>query len=177
VAVSGYGAANISDSLGELTSSSDGLVTASVGIGLWLTIAGGVVLIVGVLMAMNASDDSQTLSSQSDIGFAPSADPVVLDAAHIGSNPNITWTNTGVKYLMGYTTEPPSFGIWDRDVPGPPMLRFPYSEYGKAEALRSSKRLSRQVSKCHTFRLPSHVAQESGRARRCPPSEPRDDAR
>jgi hypothetical protein len=50
------------------------------------------------------------------------------------STPSITWTHTGVRYLMGYTIEPPAYGIWDRESPGPPVLRFPYSEHGKAEA-------------------------------------------
>lgn len=52
------------------------------------------------------------------------------------STPNIVWTHTGGRYLFGYTMTPPSYGIWDREAPGPPVQAFPYSEHGKAEAFR-----------------------------------------
>jgi hypothetical protein len=136
VAVAGYDAGNISNKLGDATASSNGLLTATVGIGLWLSIAGGVVLIVGVLMSMNMHDAAPNSSTQLSPGLLPTAsDPVVLSADNTGTNANITWTHTGVKYLLGYMTDPPSYGIWDREVPGPPVLRFPYSEHGKAEAI------------------------------------------
>lgn len=53
----------------------------------------------------------------------------------------ITWTHTGFRYLMGYTVNPPTYGIWDREAPGPPMIRFPYSEHGKNEALAKFREL------------------------------------
>jgi hypothetical protein len=51
------------------------------------------------------------------------------------AQPAITWTHTGSRYLMGYTLSPTAYGIWDRGAPGPPILRFPYTEHGKSEAL------------------------------------------
>jgi hypothetical protein len=46
----------------------------------------------------------------------------------------ITWTHTGAHYLMGYTLSPAAYGIWDRGASGSPILRYPYTEPGKAEA-------------------------------------------
>jgi hypothetical protein len=46
----------------------------------------------------------------------------------------VTWTHTGYRYLAGYTVQNPCYGIWDRQQPGPPAIRFPYTEHGKAEA-------------------------------------------
>lgn len=50
------------------------------------------------------------------------------------TQPAITWTHTGSRYLMGYTLSPAAYGIWDRGAPGPPILRYPYTEHGKNEA-------------------------------------------
>lgn len=52
------------------------------------------------------------------------------------SGPTIVWTHAGVRYLAGYTVQDgPYYGIWDRSHPGPPILKFPYTEHGKAELL------------------------------------------
>lgn len=47
---------------------------------------------------------------------------------------SVNWTHTGFRYLMGYVIDPPLYGIWDRQAPGPPVARFPYTEHGKTEA-------------------------------------------
>jgi hypothetical protein len=50
------------------------------------------------------------------------------------SGPTIVWTHAGVRFLAGYTVQDaPYYGIWDRSHPGPPILKFPYTEHGKAE--------------------------------------------
>jgi Superinfection immunity protein len=51
------------------------------------------------------------------------------------SRPGPQFTNIGTSYRLGYSIEPPSYGIWDNDHPGPPVERFPYTEHGKDEAL------------------------------------------
>lgn len=51
------------------------------------------------------------------------------------SKPGPMFTHIGTRYRFGYSIEPPSYGIWDNDHPGPPVERFPYTEHGKDEAL------------------------------------------
>lgn len=48
---------------------------------------------------------------------------------------DIVWLRSGVKHLLGYTIGQPYYGIWDRERPGPPSQRFPYTEHGKSEAI------------------------------------------
>lgn len=56
-------------------------------------------------------------------------------SAAVPSSPGPTFTESGARYLFGYTLDPPAYGIWDRQSPGPPIERFPYSEHGKSEGL------------------------------------------
>ncbi|MGH2597698.1 MAG: hypothetical protein ACRDH7_17315 [Actinomycetota bacterium] len=46
-----------------------------------------------------------------------------------------TWMKSGHRYLLGFFFDPPMYAIWDRQAPGPPVVRYPYSEHGKGEAL------------------------------------------
>jgi hypothetical protein len=57
-------------------------------------------------------------------------------ASPTGSPPrsSIVWTHSGFRYLLGYALDSPYYGVWDRQAPGPPIARFPYTEHGKAEA-------------------------------------------
>jgi hypothetical protein len=59
-------------------------------------------------------------------------------------DPGITWTHTGVRYMLGYTAQSPSYGIWDRQHPGPATAKFPFTEQGKAEALTRFQQLEPQ---------------------------------
>jgi hypothetical protein len=59
---------------------------------------------------------------------------VGTSAAVQTAKPGVTWTHTGFRYLLGYLVDPPMYGIWDRQAPGSPVTRFPYSEHGKSEA-------------------------------------------
>lgn len=57
-------------------------------------------------------------------------------ATNVPTQPaTLMWTHSGERYLLSYTLDPPAYGIWDRNAPGPPVEKFPYSEYGKSEAL------------------------------------------
>ena len=47
---------------------------------------------------------------------------------------DITWLRAGEQRLLGYTLSPPYYGIWDRQRPGPPDQKYPYTEHGKTEA-------------------------------------------
>lgn len=40
----------------------------------------------------------------------------------------------GSRYALGHTMANPSYAIWDKASPGPPIFRFPYTEHGKSEA-------------------------------------------
>jgi hypothetical protein len=55
--------------------------------------------------------------------------------ANVAAPGSIAWTHSGPRFLLGYIVDPPCYGVWDRQAPGPPVERFPYNEHGKAEAL------------------------------------------
>jgi hypothetical protein len=61
-----------------------------------------------------------------------------------GISSGISWMHTGVRYLSGYTVDNPYYGIWDRQVPGQPIAKFPYTEHGKAEATARFQELEPQ---------------------------------
>jgi hypothetical protein len=42
--------------------------------------------------------------------------------------PNITFTHSGQRFLLGYGAD--FYGIWDRLAPGPPIQRFPMTDDG-----------------------------------------------
>lgn len=56
-------------------------------------------------------------------------------AAGASAPSSIVWTHSGKRYLLGYTVQNPYYGIWDRQVPGPPVVKYPYNDHGKSEAL------------------------------------------
>ena len=62
------------------------------------------------------------------------------------SKPGPTFTHIGTRFRFGYSIEPPSYGIWDNDHPGPPIERFPYTEHGKEEALDRFRTLEPEAS-------------------------------
>jgi hypothetical protein len=45
----------------------------------------------------------------------------------------VTFTHSGSRYLFGTSFDPAGYAIWDRQRPGEPIERFPYSEHGKSE--------------------------------------------
>ena len=57
------------------------------------------------------------------------------------SRPSIAWMRSGQRYMLGFMVEPPMYAIWDRTAPGPPTIRFPYTEHGKSEALKQFQEL------------------------------------
>ena len=61
------------------------------------------------------------------------------------TTPDIDWLMKGKRYLLGYTFSSPYYGIWDTAAPGPPILRFPYTDHGKAESERKFQELEADV--------------------------------
>ncbi len=47
---------------------------------------------------------------------------------------SIRFTHSGRRYLLGYGTD--FFGVWDRQTPGPPIMRFPRTDEGWRAAWR-----------------------------------------
>ena len=60
--------------------------------------------------------------------------------------PGPVFTHIGTRYRFGYSIEPPSYGIWDNDHPGPPVERFPYTDHEKDEALDRFRTLEPEAS-------------------------------
>jgi hypothetical protein len=52
--------------------------------------------------------------------------------------PGIVFSHVGARYLVGYTVSakgrPGQYGIWDRETPGPPSWRYPFTDEGWKEA-------------------------------------------
>jgi hypothetical protein len=61
------------------------------------------------------------------------------------NSPDIDWLMKGKRYLLGYTFSSPFYGIWDTAAPGLPILRFPYTDHGKAESERKFQELEAEV--------------------------------
>jgi hypothetical protein len=114
-----YDITKVSDVLGGV---SNDFVHASIGIGLYAVLAGAAIAFFG------------------GISGRPT-DP--LPRAEQATGP--TFMSTGTRYLLGYTLDPPSYGIWDREAVGPPFERFPYSEHGKVEATDRFNQLERTL--------------------------------
>ena len=70
---------------------------------------------------------------------APAAQPAAASAPQILSpprtpspSPNLTFSHEGARFLLGYTAQ--YYGIWDKQSPGPPALRFPRNDQGWQQA-------------------------------------------
>jgi hypothetical protein len=65
---------------------------------------------------------------------APEPGPVPFPAppTPIVGEGALRFSHSGERYILGYGQE--FFGIWDRNVPGPPMLRYPRTDEGWNEA-------------------------------------------
>lgn len=91
-----------------------------------------------VALAMAARSVPQTHNQNVYVRqpFAPPAPPTRSDPGGVTapSSTSFTFTHSGSRYLFGYTIDPPAYAIWDRQRPGPPIERFPYSPHGKDEA-------------------------------------------
>lgn len=83
-----------------------------------------------------------------------SASSVAIGGPAAAPNSGISWTHTGDRYLSGYTVQNPFYGIWDRQQPGPPTARFPYTEHGKAEAFARFQELEPQGASIAQATLP-----------------------
>jgi hypothetical protein len=78
------------------------------------------------------------------------------------ANTGISWTHTGIRYMSGYTVQNPFYGIWDRQLPGPPTARFPYTEHGKAEAFARFQELEPQGASVAQATLPPPPSNTGG---------------
>ena len=58
-------------------------------------------------------------------------------AGRMGGGAQMTFTHSGSRYLFGTTFGPDA--IWDRQRPGVPIERFPYTEHGKTEGFARYK--------------------------------------
>lgn len=47
----------------------------------------------------------------------------------------LTFSHSGVRFVLGYG--PDFYGIWDRQAPGPPVMRYPRTDPGWQEAWRT----------------------------------------
>lgn len=83
-----------------------------------------------------------------------SAPPAASSGSAAVANSGISWTHTGVRYITGYTVDNPYYGIWDRQEPGPPMSKYPYTEHGKAEAFARFQELEPQGQSVAQATLP-----------------------
>ncbi len=59
----------------------------------------------------------------------------------VSAPPGLVWTHTGVHYILGYSTSPAAYCIWNRDRPGRPSFSFPYTERGKKQAATKFRKL------------------------------------
>jgi hypothetical protein len=127
--------ANVNDKFASVSSS---LVHPSIGIGLYLVILGGIVTLVAALFGAADKNAAQ----------APGA-----------VQEGITWLAVGDRYQLGYTVvENPYYGLWDREAPGLPVHKYPYTDHGKHEA------------EAHFARLEAATSTAGSRAHQPPPS-------
>src|SRR3972149_1772692 len=66
--------------------------------------------------------------------LTPQPTPAAQPAEAAQASPQISYTHTGLRYVLGYG--PAFFGIWDREAPAQPAERFPRHDAGWAEAWR-----------------------------------------
>jgi hypothetical protein len=69
--------------------------------------------------------------TMTDTGFAPASSTPEAAAARVGEGA-IAFSHSGFRYILGYGTD--FFGIWDRQVPGSPVARFPRTDDGWDQA-------------------------------------------
>jgi hypothetical protein len=59
---------------------------------------------------------------------ASAASPAMVGSAAGSASASVQYTHSGFRYVLGYTAD--SFGIWDRQSPGPPAETFPRTDDG-----------------------------------------------
>jgi hypothetical protein len=82
-----------------------------------------------------ASTQSAASSASASAAASPPAAraPEILSPPRTPSpNATITFSHEGPRFLLGYT--PQYYGIWDKQVPGPPAQRFPRTDQGWQQA-------------------------------------------
>src|SRR5437773_2900568 len=62
----------------------------------------------------------------------PPPPPVAPGPPAVVGEGALRFSHSGERYLLGYGED--FFGIWDRNVPGPAVMRFPRTDQGWAEA-------------------------------------------
>ncbi len=71
--------------------------------------------------------------SPAEVG-TPAAEPAQAGATERSASaggaidPSVRYTHSGFRYVLGYGTD--TFGIWDREAPGPPSETFPRTDDG-----------------------------------------------
>jgi hypothetical protein len=88
--------------------------------------------IVALVMAAGSAQPRAALQATSTASTAPLPPPPGTATA------GPTFVHIGQRYRFGYSIDPPSYGIWDGENPGPPIERFPYNDHGKTEVSTSS---------------------------------------
>jgi hypothetical protein len=66
-----------------------------------------------------------------DTGFTPASSTAEAAGQRVGEGA-IAFSHSGFRYILGYGTD--FFGIWDRQVPGSPVARFPRTDDGWDQA-------------------------------------------
>jgi hypothetical protein len=108
---------------------------------------------------------------QAPTGAAPTTAPLEsatpmpgeMPAARVGEGA-IRFSHSGYRYILGYGAD--FFGVWDRQVPGGPTLRFPRTDDGWIEAWNRFTALEPRAIAVPTAGTPApDVARPTGRIR------------
>src|SRR5262245_34210044 len=79
-----------------------------------------------------AAAPSVTPAPEGPTGYGPPAPPPVPGPAAVVGEGALRFSHSGERYILGYGSD--FFGIWDRFVPGPAVLRFSRTDQGWADA-------------------------------------------
>jgi Domain of unknown function (DUF4190) len=66
---------------------------------------------------------------------------------------DVVFTHTGHRYMLGYTAD--SYGIWDRQAPGPPVQHYPRTQEGWQGVWRQFSQLEPQSGAVSGPNLPT----------------------
>ncbi len=57
----------------------------------------------------------------------------------------IVWEEAGEKYAMGFYVLTPMYGVWDKKRPVFPLAVFPFTDYGRTDAIQKLRTLEAAV--------------------------------
>jgi hypothetical protein len=75
-----------------------------------------------------AAGSDQPAGSEQPTGPQPQGEQLRAGASVAAPSEAVAFSHTGYRYLLGHGTD--FFGIWDRQVPGPPIHRYPRTDEG-----------------------------------------------